>query len=184
MIGDLPFSVHLARTDSNHGPAAARNLGWRTATTPLLAYLDDDVTPSPGWLEAGLAALAAHPEAGVIQGWTYTPADVNLKGITWGPPNWQVLHTIVGPSPYFEACNIFYRRPAFEATGGFDEHIGWWGEDTASGWNVLEAGWERGFAARCCGHAPGGTAGLRVVRAQRPEGGQHGPPRGRAPPIP
>ena len=146
MAGDLPFAVHLARTESNHGPAAARNLGWRTATTPLLAYLDDDVTPSAGWLEAGLAALAAQPDAGVIQGWTYTPADVNLSGIAWGPPNWQVLHTITGPSPYFEACNIFYRRSAFESTGGFDEKIGWWGEDTASGWNVLEAGWERGFA--------------------------------------
>jgi GT2 family glycosyltransferase len=34
-----------------------------------------------------------------------------------------------------------------EAAGGFDESIGWFGEDTALGWAVLEQGWDRGFAA-------------------------------------
>ncbi|MEJ7764168.1 MAG: hypothetical protein WKF86_01610, partial [Acidimicrobiales bacterium] len=47
---------------------------------------------------------------------------------------------------------------ALEQTGGFDEEMGWWstgpgpgstpvawGEDTAAGWSVVEAGWGRGF---------------------------------------
>jgi GT2 family glycosyltransferase len=147
LAGTLPFELRLVQTPSNSGqPAPARNVGWREAKAPLLAFIDDDVTPSAEWLEAGLAALRAQPEAGVIQGWTYTPADVNLKGITYGPPNWQVLHTIEGPSPYFESCNIFFRREALEATGGFEEGITYWGEDTILGWKVLAAGWERGFA--------------------------------------
>ena len=146
LIPDLPFAVHLARTESNHGPAAARNLGWRCATTPLLAYLDDDCTPAAGWLEAGLAALEAQPNAGVIQGRVGIPADIDRMKVSYGQPNWEILHIIEGPTPYFEACNIFFRRAAFEVTGGFDESIGWWGEDTAAGWSVVEAGWERGFA--------------------------------------
>jgi GT2 family glycosyltransferase len=146
LIPSLPFKVLPARTQSNHGPAAARNLGWRTATTPLLAYLDDDCTPAAGWLEAGLAALKAKPEAGVIQGRVGIPSGFSRADVAYGPPNWEILHIIEQPTPYFEACNIFFRRPAFEVTGGFDEEIGWWGEDTAAGWSVLEAGWERGFA--------------------------------------
>ncbi|WP_344956775.1 glycosyltransferase family 2 protein, partial [Actinomadura miaoliensis] len=31
------------------GPAAARNAGWRAATTEWVAFLDDDVVPAPGW---------------------------------------------------------------------------------------------------------------------------------------
>src|SRR5690606_12050982 len=34
------------------GPAAARNLGWRTCTGAWVAFLDDDVVPEPGWREA------------------------------------------------------------------------------------------------------------------------------------
>lgn len=42
------------------GAAAARNRGIREAGCPLLAMLDDDVVPEPGWL----AALAAPVQAG------------------------------------------------------------------------------------------------------------------------
>jgi GT2 family glycosyltransferase len=143
----LPFALHLVRTPANQGqPAAARNLGWKEATTPLLAYLDDDVTPVPGWLDAGLAALHSQPKAGVIQGRTHVPDHVDLTHVAYGPPNWEVLHMIEGPTPYFESCNIFFRRQVMEETGGFDESISYWGEDTAAGWRVLQAGWERGFA--------------------------------------
>ena len=33
------------------GPAAARNVGWRTARTPWVSFLDDDVVPAPDWYE-------------------------------------------------------------------------------------------------------------------------------------
>jgi GT2 family glycosyltransferase len=138
--------VRLARTQSNHGPAAARNLGWQTASAPLLAYTDDDVTPAPGWLEAGLSALREQPRTGVVQGRTTYPESTDPYAVRYGPPNWEILHMIEQPTPFFEACNIFFRKAAFETTGGFDESIGWWGEDTAAGWAVLEAGWERGFS--------------------------------------
>src|SRR4051812_11343175 len=34
------------------GPAAARNVGWRAATSEWVAFLDDDVVPPTGWYAA------------------------------------------------------------------------------------------------------------------------------------
>lgn len=52
------------------GPAAARNLGIRSANSAVVALTDDDCRPSPGWL----AALAASFEGGaeVVAGPTVT----------------------------------------------------------------------------------------------------------------
>jgi glycosyltransferase involved in cell wall biosynthesis len=146
LIPDLPFRATLHRTSVNRGPAAARNMGWQSTTTPLLAFLDDDVTPRPEWLEAGLGAFRHQPGTGVVQGRTWVPEGVDLAQVGWGPPNWETVHTIDNSTPFFESCNIFYRRQALEATGGFDEDIGLWAEDTSLGWQVLAAGWKRGFA--------------------------------------
>src|SRR4051794_15879792 len=30
-----------------HGPAAARNVGWRAAAAPVIAFTDDDTIPDP-----------------------------------------------------------------------------------------------------------------------------------------
>src|SRR5205814_91015 len=40
-----------------HGPAAARNRGWRAAAGEIVAFTDDDCVPAPGWLRAGLEAF-------------------------------------------------------------------------------------------------------------------------------
>src|SRR3954471_13084756 len=42
--------VRVVRTGGG-GPAVARNLGWRTARTAWIAFLDDDVVPDPDWYE-------------------------------------------------------------------------------------------------------------------------------------
>lgn len=43
------------------GPGPARNLGATHARAPVLAFVDADVEVLPGWLQAGLDALAADP---------------------------------------------------------------------------------------------------------------------------
>jgi GT2 family glycosyltransferase len=133
-----PLRLEVRTTPRNGGPALARNLGWRVASAPLLAFTDDDCVPEPGWLAAGLDAMADEG-LGVVQGRTVATDD--------GPSGrWVVRREVPTDSPWFEACNIFYRRDAFEQTGGFDEAIGWFGEDTSAGWRVVDAGWRRGFA--------------------------------------
>ncbi len=41
----------------NHGPAIARNTGWRAAHGAIIAFTDDDCIPAPGWLKAGMQAF-------------------------------------------------------------------------------------------------------------------------------
>jgi GT2 family glycosyltransferase len=137
-----PFTVRLLQTVTNHGPAPARNLGWQAARAPVVAFLDDDCLPEAGWLAAGLDTMEANERLGVVQGRVRAPDDFSFDGLgDWY--HWQIID---GQSPYFEACNIFYRSAALAETGGFDESIGWWGEDAALGWSVVEAGWARDFA--------------------------------------
>lgn len=123
----------------NDGPAKARNRGWRETDIDLLAYIDDDCVPAPEWIERGVAALRSDPALGVVQGAVRVP-----EGITMTP--WSVIRELDGPSPYFEGCNVFYRREALAAAGGFSELLGWYGEDTEAGWSVVDLGWRRGFA--------------------------------------
>lgn len=154
LIPELPYKLTVLQTPSNRGPAGARNVGWRAAATSQLAFVDDDCCPEPGWLSAGRAYLDAHPDVGVAQGKTRAPDGVDVTELQ----GWYVWRVISAPTPYFDACNIFYRRDALQEAGGFCEQIGWWpspgfpwskpvawGEDTAAGWGVVERGWRRGF---------------------------------------
>jgi GT2 family glycosyltransferase len=132
-----PLQLRVLRRDENGGPAAARNTGWRTAAGEVVAFVDDDCTPEPGWLAGLERAFARNPRLGVVQGWTRAAE---------GPRGqWTIAREISDETPWFEGCNIAYRRVALEETGGFDEEIRWYGEDTAAGWKVVEAGWERDF---------------------------------------
>jgi glycosyltransferase involved in cell wall biosynthesis len=153
-----PFALRLiTRTGVNRGPAVARNLGWRAATGDVVAFVDDDCRPGPGWLEAGLGSFEA-AAVGVVQGRTRAPDGVDV----WGLTDWYAWQVIDGPTPHFEACNIFYRRRALVDTGGFDEQIRWpWGEDTELGWKVLAAGWDRAFAADAVVTHPVERRGMR-----------------------
>jgi GT2 family glycosyltransferase len=124
--------------DHNRGQGAARNHGWRSATTPFVAFTDDDCIPEPQWLASGLAGLETDAETGVVQGCTRRPAGSTT--------DWTVFREVLAPSPWFEGCNLFFRREALEAAGGFDEVLRSGCEDTMLGWGVLASGWGRAFA--------------------------------------
>src|SRR5690242_8571974 len=54
----FPAPLRYLAVTGPHGPAAARNAGWRAAHGEILAFTDDDCVPEPSWLREGLAALA------------------------------------------------------------------------------------------------------------------------------
>lgn len=140
----VPFSLSILTTRTNSGgPAIPRNIGWRAASAPIVAFLDDDCVPDERWLESGLKAIEIGAHIGIVQGRTIAPPEVDLLALD----RYYVYRLILEPSPWFEAANIFYRKDALEQAGGFNEQIATWGEDTDLGWRVLEAGWQRAFAA-------------------------------------
>ena len=126
--------LRLAQDEGSLGHI--RNLAARTASSDVVAFTDSDCRPRPGWLEAGRAALV--DGVGVVQGRTLPERTPTAR--------WSATQDITAFSQLFEACNVFYRRDALLAAGGFDEAVGFFGEDTAAGWAVERAGWQSAWA--------------------------------------
>lgn len=108
----------------------ARNTAAATATGDVVAFTDSDCRPRPGWLAAGLAAL--QDDIAVVQGRT-VPEHAPTE-------RFSATQDLGAFSGLYEACNIFYRRQLLLDVGGFDEQVGFFGEDTVAGWRVERAG--------------------------------------------
>jgi GT2 family glycosyltransferase len=134
-----PDWIRVLRTPANGGPAVARNLGWRAARAPWVAFTDDDCQPSPGWL-AALLAEADRSSADVVQGRTLPNPDDPSDGA------WYRRMICTEFDHRFETCNLLVSRSVLEEIGGFDESFPFAGEDADCGWRALKAGARPSFA--------------------------------------
>src|SRR3954449_5313218 len=127
--------VRVVRT-GGRGPAAARNLGWRTARTPWIAFLDDDVVPDPDWYEKLADDLAALPaDAAGTQGRVRVPLPADRR-----PTDWERGTAGLSTSSWITA-DLAYRRSALAAVGGFDERFPRaFREDSDLALRVMDAG--------------------------------------------
>lgn len=124
------------------GIADARNLGWRAAAAPIIAFTDDDCEVSSEWLEEGLRACERCPDA-IVQGRTVPmPRELHRRGV------FSRTQDIEHLGPFFQTCNIFYPARVLECAGGFADQFRRAGEDTDLAWRALEAGAPARFAPR------------------------------------
>lgn len=131
-VASVPMRA-LRTAASSGNPAAPRNLGWREARGPIVAFLDDDCLPRRDWLAA---LVQAADGADVVQG--LTDADP-VKAPGSGP--FARFIVVTEFSWKFETCNIAYRRERLEQLGGFDECFPLkFGEDVDLGWRACTAG--------------------------------------------
>ena len=118
--------ARVVRHEQARGPAAARNAGLAAATTPLVAFLDSDVLPQPGWLPPLLAQLADPATA------LAAPRIVALDPAGWLARYEAVRSSLdLGPDPaavvprsrvaYVPSAALLVRRAAVGA--GFDERL-------------------------------------------------------------
>jgi mycofactocin system glycosyltransferase len=134
----------VLRRAVNGGPAAARNTGLAAAGTPLVAFLDSDCVPEPGWLDALLPHFA-DPAVGAVaprivphdpgRTWLarYEGASSTLD-MGWRP-------SIVRPGsrvPYVPGAALVVRKEA--AGTGFAEEMRV-GEDVDFIWRLGASGW-------------------------------------------
>ena len=107
------------------GLAESRNLGARSATGDLVAFVDDDVILAPNWSEMVEDAFRIYGNAAGMTGPAY-PVWVGPPA-TWLP---KELDWLIGCTEWFSSdrvteigncwgMNMVFRRSAFERVGGF-----------------------------------------------------------------
>jgi glycosyltransferase involved in cell wall biosynthesis len=97
------------------GPANARNIGWRAASAPVIAFTDDDAFPADdAWLSTGLRYFDS-PSVQAVSGRVQVPAD--------DPPTDFQRNVMALEDAEFLTCNAFCRRSSLEVIGGFDERF-------------------------------------------------------------
>jgi hypothetical protein len=145
--GTLALATRAASRDarirvlSNPGgePAGSRNLGVAGARADLIAFTDADCAPDPGWLAAGVSALA---RVDLVQG----------RVLASGPHEfWDRTLSVGRESGLYETANLFIRREMFELAGGFAPLPGFgenrpFGEDTWFAWRARRAGARTAFS--------------------------------------
>lgn len=133
-LGRIFYLEHAGHR--NLGVNAARNLGARRSRGEFLAFLDSDDIWLPAKLEASVAALEAHPEAGFYFGSTeywyeWDPEGNNHErnrtpplapaGRVYQPPQLLAKSYPLGSYGAPCPCSFLLRKEAFECVGGFDE---------------------------------------------------------------
>ena len=126
LISDWSKEHHLnlryLETAEKKGPAAARNLGWQSASAPLIAFTDDDCLPAAGWLNALLAQYAGEDYL-VMSGFTLVP-------LSNQPTDFE-LNTSHLQRASFITANCACTLKALRRVRGFDERFrSAWREDS------------------------------------------------------
>jgi mycofactocin system glycosyltransferase len=141
----LDCHVELLSHARSRGPAAARNTGLAACRTDFVAFLDSDVVPRRGWLEALLGhfsdpavALVAPRIVGLVQSDNLVAKyEAVRSSLDLGRREAPVVP--YGTVSYVPSAAIICRRSALVAVGGFDETLQA-GEDVDLCWRFVEAG--------------------------------------------
>jgi GT2 family glycosyltransferase len=114
-----------------HGPAAARNRGWRVARAAIIAFTDDDTVPDRDWLRNGLLAFRDDVDAlwgRITMPLPDTPTDYER----------DASHLATAE---FVTANCFCHKAMLDALGGFDERFRLaWREDSDFHFRLLAKG--------------------------------------------
>ena len=107
------------------GLSRARNLGSRLASGDLIAFVDDDCTVEPDWLQTIAAAFERHPGVALVCGTVLSALDLRTAYV----PEYHVSeerevignlttrHVGIGASMYLS-------REAADQVGQWDDHLG------------------------------------------------------------
>lgn len=144
------FGARLVVRGVNGGPAAARNTGIEAADTDLVAFVDSDCVPAPGWI-AGLARHFADPLVAAA-----APRIVPVAPDTWaGRYTLATFGLDLGDTPapiapgtrigWAPTAALVLRRSALTAIARdgqmLDPTLSIAGEDVDLVWRLHEAGW-------------------------------------------
>jgi GT2 family glycosyltransferase len=143
--------IRLVRAPGNLG-AAGRNLGVAAATTPYVAFCDDDTCWEPGALAAAERLLDAAPRAGVISAAVRVGPDGRMDSTCH-----VMARSPLGPGPAgtmrllgFMAGACIFRRQAYLAAGGYQPRFFIGGEEALLSLDLAALGWDMLYAPHIC----------------------------------
>lgn len=169
--------------EPRRGRPVARNTGARATSGPLLAFLDADCVPAPGWAAELVAALQ---EAELAAGPVWLRASEQPGAVERFELAWRLRQErTVQREGWGGSGNLAVRRSAFDALGGFDERFRHAAEDVDLGLRARAAGFGLAFCPRAVVEHPAerrlGGVLRRAVRQghgsaeqHRLTGGRHG----------
>ena len=168
-VGRAAPEVRVIALAGNCG-TAARNVGVKAATTPLVAFCDDDSWWSPEALTRAATHFARHPGLGLLAARILVGPEERLDPTCERMARGPRLPGAPGPAVAgFVACAVVLRRKALLAVGGFEERFGLGGEEGLLTMDLLAAGWIAAYADDVIAHHhphPGQRPGRRrlIVR--------------------
>jgi GT2 family glycosyltransferase len=150
---DLPLKV--VENGRNLGFCAANNRGFAASRSRLVAMLNNDAEPEPGWLAALVGCLESRPDVGMAAG----------KILVWEDPRRidKVGHLIypdgqnrgrgsgeidrgqydrLEECSWPDGCAAMFRRQVIDEIGGMDEDLFVFGDDSEFGLRARIAGWK------------------------------------------
>ena len=128
--------VRCLANDGPQGLSGARNTGVQATTGDVVAFLDDDASAAPDWIERFLEAYRDDDVIGVAG---RVVPEWRAPRPAWFPDEflWVVGCSYAGlPAGRTEVrnpigANMSFRRSAFDRAGGFDVAMGRLGKDAA-----------------------------------------------------
>jgi GT2 family glycosyltransferase len=121
--------VRVVDNTGTRGASGTRNAGAAAATTPLLAFLDDDAVAAPGWLARLLAPLddpnVVGTGGGVAPLWEAGPPPWFPEEFGWVVGvSYRGMPEQTAPIRNVWSENMAIRRTAFHTVGGFSDGFG------------------------------------------------------------
>ncbi|GAB2475746.1 glycosyltransferase [Promicromonospora xylanilytica] len=139
--------VRVIRLSRNVG-AVARTVGVRAATTPFVAFADDDSWWAPGALHEAAEVLAEHPRLGLVCARILVGPEERTDSVSDLMAVSPLPHADSVPGAAllgFVACATMVRRSAFLAAGGFDPVVRFPGEEERLALDLAAAGWAMSY---------------------------------------
>lgn len=165
--------------DRNTGFAMACNRGARTAESPYVAFLNNDLKVDPGWLTPLVHAMEEDPQriavGSKVLSWDgtridFAGGDLNFEARAF-QRDFQLLHK---PDQYEAENSIFLnggamlvRRKEFLDIGGFDEDFFAYYEDVDFGWRAWVLGYTLRWIPESVVYHHHGATSARLSRGQK-----------------
>jgi glycosyltransferase involved in cell wall biosynthesis len=117
--------IRLIRNDQALGVAGARNRGLEAASSPWVAFCDDDDLWSPRKTEQQLCALHSEPDAGWCSvGAAIVDEQLRVRRVGWPPAAADIAaRLLAGNVIAGGGSGVMARTDLVRAAGGFDEEL-------------------------------------------------------------